>query len=229
MCGRFTLSTSVEQIVQVFGITRGPAELPPRYNIAPTQDAPVVRERAGERRLDALRWGLIPPWTRSDEPPRAPLINARAETAARKPSFRRAISERRCLVPADGFYEWERTSRARLPLLFRLPDGGPFALAGLWERWDADPERGPVESFTILTTEANALVAPYHDRMPVVIPPEAFARWLDPALSDADLLQDLLAPFPAEAMQVVPLDPYVNDVRHEGPACLARRLTLFDL
>src|SRR5262245_35107324 len=175
MCGRFTLATSRAQLADLFRLAGGP-ELPLRYNIAPTQPVPVVRAAGDGRALALARWGLIPRWA-TDPAIGNRLINARSETVAEKPSFRDAFRKRRCLIPATGFYEWAKTAGGKQPYHFRLLDGRPFAFAGLWERWDRGGE--PVESCTILTTAANAVVRPVHERMPVILPAEAFAAWLD--------------------------------------------------
>ena len=177
MCGRYTLKAPREAIAEAFDLADVP-QLLPRYNIAPTQAVPVVRlDRAsGEREIALLQWGLIPSW--ADDPAIGNrLINARAETVAEKPAFRTAFKKRRCLVVADGFYEWKREN-GKTPYYFRLKDSSPFAFAGLWERWEKGEE--PVESCTLLTCEANGVVAPVHGRMPVILKPEDYARWLDP-------------------------------------------------
>lgn len=225
MCGRYALRSPLARLLRAFGATSD-LELTPRYNVAPTQAVPVVREREGARRIEQVRWGLVPRWSKAvNEGPL--LLNARAETAADKPAFRDALRRRRCLVPADGFYEWEKQGRAKLPLFFHPPgEEDVLGLAGLWERWRG-PEGQRLESCTILTTAANALVAPYHDRMPVVIAPEDYARWLDPTLQEPESVTDLLAPPPEGALVATPLEPFVNDVRRDGPECLAPRATLF--
>ena len=225
MCGRFALHSPLATLLEQFEASAAGVAWEPRYNVAPTQPVAAVRVEAGERRVARLRWGLVPRWAR--EVGEGPLlINARAESAASKPAFREALRRRRCLVPADGFYEWERSGRARLPLLFSAPDGAPLAMAGIWERWSR-PGAAPVESCAVLTTAASGVVAPLHDRMPALIPRAAFERWLDPGLRDPQAIADLLAPPPDAALRALPLEPWVNDVRHEGPRCLTERLTLF--
>ena len=209
-----------------------PLNLPPRYNVAPSQDVAVVRaadpgSRSGAgdgRTLAMLRWGLIPAWAR-DPAIGHRLINARSETAAEKPSFREAYRNRRCLIPADGFYEWQRRGKTRQPWLFGLGDGTSFAFAGLWERWTVPAgtaltgslaERGTgdaVETCTILTTAANEIVAPVHGRMPVILPPEAYAPWL--AGDDVPL-----APYPADAMTAHPVSTLVNRPANDDPRCV---------
>jgi putative SOS response-associated peptidase YedK len=166
-----------------------------------------------------LRWGLVPPWA-EDQKIGNRLINARAETAAGKPSFRAAFKRRRCLVPADGFYEWQKVGRAKQPYYIRLKDGAPFAFAGLWEHWQgADGEI--IESCTLLTTEANDLMRPIHERMPVMLKPEDFGRWLDRDAPAGKALAALLCPYPAEAMTAYPVSAHVNNPRNDGPACVA--------
>ena len=189
MCGRLTQRLTWREIHALLGLVGPAANLRPRYNLAPSQSAAVVRSDAGVRRLSMVRWGLIPAWAK-DPAVGHKLINARAETAAVKPAFRAAFSKRRCLIPADGFYEWRREGSVRQPWLIARRDGGPMALAGLWEGWRVPEgvelrgslaERRPgdvVETFTILTTEASATMRALHDRMPVILPAEAFGPWL---------------------------------------------------
>ena len=216
MCGRFTLRAPASVVAEQFAVFAMPP-FTPRFNIAPTQPAPVVR-MAPERELVALRWGLIPGWAK-DPAIGSRLINARAETVAEKPAFRAAFRRRRCLVVADGFYEWQRRGTAKQPYFIHLRDDRPFAFAGLWESWEASGE-GPLETCTILTTEPNALVSPLHDRMPVILPPEAYDAWLDPANEDVGRLATLLRAYPAEAMAAYPVGAYVNSPTHDGAKCI---------
>lgn len=222
MCGRFVLTTPAQAIAEAFGVDP-PADLAPRYNVAPGQRVAVVRAAgtSGARSLDLLRWGLVPSWAK--EAPRAvALINARSDTAPVKPAFRSAFRQRRCLVPASGFYEWQAPPGGgrKQPWLFTLRGAGPFAMAGLWERWR--PADGPpVESCTILTTEPNELVAPIHDRMPVLLPEESWDEWLDPGGRDVVRLQAMLVPFPADRMASRTVSTWVNDARHDDPRCIA--------
>jgi putative SOS response-associated peptidase YedK len=219
MCGRFLLYTSGAALAEWLGLPEVPA-LEPRYNIAPTQPVAAVRAGpGGDRELVRLRWGLVPSWS-TDLAIGNRLINARAETAADKPSFRVAFRQRRCLVPANGFYEWVGRAGKKQPIHFRLRERRPFAFAGLWERWQA-PGGEVVESCAVLTTEANDLVRLVHDRMPVILDPDAFAPWLDPAVRDPAALGLLLRPYPADAMMASPVGSWVNNPRNEGPACLA--------
>lgn len=217
MCGRYSLTSPPEAMRRLFGLAATP-NLPPRYNIAPTQEAPVVRAGAQGRELHLLRWGLVPAWA-EDPALGARLINARSETVADKPSFRRAFRQRRCLVPADGFYEWRKEGTRKQPFRAVLAERGPFAFAGLWERWDRAAAGGPLESFTILTTEANALLRPIHARMPVIVAPHDYAAWLDPTRAANDALA-LLKPCASEAMAVYPVSLRVNSPRHDDPECI---------
>src|SRR5262245_14568313 len=194
MCGRFTLRSSPQAVAEAFGLPEAP-DLLPRFNIAPGQPVAVVRQKpqAEGRELALLRWGLIPVW--ADDPSIGNrLANARSETVATKPSFRRAFRSRGCLVVADGFYEWQRTNGRKQPYIVGLQNDRPFGLAGLWERWEKVGE--PVESCTILTTDANELMQPIHERMPVIFPPDQYGLWLDPRSEDAVKLAKLLRPFP---------------------------------
>lgn len=218
MCGRFTLAVPAEALASAFKLTQVP-ELAPRYNIAPTQQVLAIRGGETSREAVLLRWGLVPSWAK-DLSAGAKMINARSETAAEKPAFRSAMRQRRCLIPADGFYEWQAQPEGKQPFHIRLADRGPFALAGLWEHWKA-PTGDWVYTCTILTTEANELMRPLHDRMPVIIPPEHYDRWLDPQIHDAGPLQSLLVPYPAELMLAAPVSKAVNRVANDGPDLIA--------
>ena len=214
MCGRYSLTTPVEGIRRLFGFAELP-NLPARYNIAPTQPAPVVRRGGdGRRELALLRWGLVPSWAK-DPSIGNRLINARAETVADKPAFRSAFKNRRCLVVADGFYEWRKVGDGKQPYRITLPDGGPFAFAGLWERWA--PAGEAIESFTIVTTDANPRLRPIHDRMPVILDPADHETWLEGGAAALALLR----PFPGDALAVHAVDRRVNNPRHDDPACIA--------
>jgi putative SOS response-associated peptidase YedK len=219
MCGRFTLTASGEALAEFFGLSEVPL-LTPRYNIAPTQLVLAVRRSAGEDKPHAasLRWGLVPSWAK-DVRIANQLLNARCETAADKPAFRTALRRRRCLIAADGFYEWLRKGKERQPYCFRLWEDRPFAFAGLWEHWQGG-DGAPLETCTILTTAANDLVRPVHDRMPVIVPPRHFAAWLDPGLQDPAGLESVLRPYPAEEMRAFPVSSWVSNPRHEDPRCL---------
>jgi putative SOS response-associated peptidase YedK len=220
MCGRFTLSAPAEVVAELFELAETPV-LAPRFNIAPTQPAPVVLwdGEAGQRRLEAFHWGLIPSWAK-DPAIGNRMINARAETAATKPAFRSAFRDRRCLVLADGFYEWQKVERAKRPFYFRMRDGRPFAFAGLWERWDG-PDGETIDSCTILTTEPNEVVRAVHDRMPVILARKECPVWLDPQNREVDKLQSLLQPCPPEQMEAYPVSKRVNNPANEGPGCVA--------
>ncbi len=219
MCGRFTLRTPAHRLAEAFGVDALP-NLAPRYNIAPTQDVVAIRRGDAGRELAMLRWGLIPGWAK-DPAIGARMINARAETVAEKPSFRAAFRQRRCLVAADGFYEWRKTAEApkapKQPYYIRLESGEPFAIAGLWERW-RDPAGQTVESCTLITTEANPELAPIHHRMPVILAPADYDAWLEPASADA--LHDLLRPYPGAEMTAIPIGRHVNNVRNDDPRCI---------
>ncbi|MSO74677.1 MAG: SOS response-associated peptidase [Alphaproteobacteria bacterium] len=219
MCGRYSLTSPPEAMKRLFDLETTP-NLPPRYNIAPTQIAPVVRHSQGttKRELAQLRWGLVPSWAK-DLSIGAKLINARGETVAEKPSFRAAFRQRRCLVAADGFYEWKTEGKAKQPMRVTLKDGGPFAFAGLWECFEPGPE-GPFESFTIITTDAAPLIRPIHDRMPVMLDTADYDSWLDPA-AKPDLLSALLRPFPSERLKVDAVSTRVNASRHDDAFCVA--------
>ncbi len=218
MCGRFTLAVPGEQVAAQFQLA-APPELAARYNIAPTQQVAAVRAAEGGRELALFRWGLVPSWAK-DPSVGARMINARSETAAEKPAFRTALRQRRCLIPADGFYEWQAAAGGKQPFHIRCADGGLMAFAGLYEHWKT-PEGGWLHSCTILTTEANALMRPLHERMPVILAPEHYALWLDPGLRDAGPLQQLLAPYPAEQLVATPVSKAVNRVANDGPELLA--------
>jgi len=221
MCGRYTLTAQPDQIVAAFGLP-GISEYSPRYNIAPTQGVPVVRaaEANDEREFAQLRWGLVPFWAK-DLKIGNRMINARGETVATKPSFRQAFVKRRCLVIADGFYEWKKLGKnEKQPYYIHRKDASPFGFAGLWERWNG--EDGQVESCTIITTSANALMEPLHDRMPVILDPEDYETWLDPSLQERDEVERLLASHPMPDWETYPVSTIVNNPRNESPECIER-------
>jgi Uncharacterized conserved protein len=220
MCGRFTLFEADKILSKEFGVSDIPT-LSPRYNIAPSQPVTAVRATftGSGRELALLRWGLIPSWSK-DPAIGNRLINARAETASEKPSFRNAFRRHRCLIPASGFYEWRRQERGKQPYFVRMRDERLFSFAGLWDRWES-PDKGVIETCTILTTVANAVLAPIHDRMPVILPPREYDRWLDPALRDPDSLAPLLVPFPPEEMLAFPVSPRVNTPTVDDEKCIS--------
>jgi putative SOS response-associated peptidase YedK len=219
MCGRVTLTTSGERLAEEFALDEWP-KAKARYNIAPTQLIDIIREReGGGREVAAVRWGFVPEWSPSPSPGQAPLINARCETAATKPTFRNAFKRRRCLVPVDGFFEWKKIGKSRQPFLFRMRSTKPFALGALWERCQSDPS-ARLESCVILTTAANELAAALHDRMPLIIPAEAFETWLDPGNEDVAQLESILRPYPADKMESMPVGKCVNDAKHDAPECV---------
>ena len=218
MCGRFTLRTPPRDIAELFRLVDVP-ELHPRYNIAPTQPVAAVRQIGQDRELSLFQWGLIPSWAK-DPRMGAQLINARAESIATKPSFRSAFRRRRCLIFADGFYEWQKTrAKTKQPFYIRLANDRLFAFAGLWEHWEG-ADSAAIESCTIITTDANDLLRPLHDRMPVILPEQEYGRWLDPQLDDPVKLQALLKPYPAEQMTAYPVSTFVNSPRSESPRCI---------
>jgi putative SOS response-associated peptidase YedK len=220
MCGRYSLTTPGEFVAEVFDLEEVP-ELAPRYNIAPSQEVAVVRASGpeGRRQLDLLRWGLIPFWA-EDKALGNRMINARAETLADRPAFRWSFRKRRCLLVADGFFEWKRINGRKQPHYIRLRDRRPFGLAGLWDRWP-DPDGPAIESCTVVTTQPNELLAGIHDRMPVIVAPDSFGRWLDPAVRDPKLLQNLLQPYPAGELEAYAVSMAVNDPGTDGPQCVA--------
>lgn len=192
----------------------------PRHNLAPTRLIPVVRlgPETGRPEIARLRWGLIPPWARDDSGA-SRLINARSETAAEKPVFRQAFRKRRCLVPADGFFEWRRSGIEGIPWFFRLKDRRLMAMAGLWERWQS-PDGPIVDSCALLTTGANELVRRVHHRMPVIIPDPDYEAWLDPDQADPETLNRMMKPYPAGLMAGHPVGTWANDPNHDGPLCI---------
>jgi len=220
MCGRFTLFEPDQVLAREFGVSDFPPRSP-RYNIAPSQPITAVRAApsGSGREIALLRWGLIPSWSKGPATGNR-LINARAETAREKPSFRNAFRRHRCLIPTSGFYEWQRQERGKQPYFIRMRNGHPFAFAGLWDRWER-PDEGAVETCTILTTAANDVLAPIHDRMPVIVPPGEYDRWLDPSLKDPDSLAPLLVPFPPEEMLAFPVSPRVNAPSTDDEGCIA--------
>lgn len=221
MCGRFSFSQSNETIAEIFQLDEVP-QITPRYNLAPTQLIPtvLVTDEEQKRQFKMLQWGLIPGWAK-DPKMGARMINAKAETVSEKPAFRSAFKKRRCLVLADGFYEWHEQNGEKQPFYFRLKQSQPFAFAGLWEHWK-DAEGEVIESCTIITTEANDIVRPIHDRMPVILAPDYYEQWLDPKVQKPELLQPLLQPYHPEEMTAYAVSTKVNSPRHDSPECIEK-------
>lgn len=218
MCGRYALHAQPEVIALEFGLAESPQGLRARYNIAPTQDAPVIRLRAdGKRELALMRWGLVPHWSKEPKTSYS-TINAMAETVDAKPAYRTAFRRRRCLVPAGGWYEWQATPRGKQPWYFRAREGELMAFAGLWERWGEGEEA--FDSYTIIVTDANDLARPIHNRMPVLLNRGTYAAWLDPGSTDPAMLKPLLVPSPAEWLEVFPVSTRVNSPKNDGPELL---------
>lgn len=225
MCGRFVQERSLTDLSELFEAEQMADDPGPRYNVAPTDPAAVVVERPDRRRgITVFQWGLIPHWAGSPADA-ARHINARSETAASSPAFREALRRRRCIVPADGFFEWTHDGTARQPHLIRRRDGLPLAFAGLWSTWRPQVDAEPRRSFAILTTRANEAIAPLHDRMPVVLRPHDWARWLDPSADADGQLLALLEQADTEPYETFPVQPLVNSVRNQGPALIEPLLT----
>ena len=225
MCGRFVSTSPSDELAAYFGATPAPeATLEPNWNVAPTQDVLAVVEHKGERHLDTFHWGLVPSWAK-DPKIGARMINARAETLAEKSAFKKPFETRRCLVPADGFYEWKKlasgTKPKKQPFYVHRVDGEPVAFAGIWSVWRGpDRDQPPLRSLTIITTAPNALMATIHDRMPAILPEDRWATWLDRDEHDLDLLGGLLVPAPDDLLAVEPVSTLVNNVRNNGPELL---------
>jgi len=218
MCGRFALKAPPRTVQQHFDLPET-VDLSPRYNIAPSQDVAVIRHLSGmsHRQLDLLRWGLIPGWAK-DMKISYRMINARAETLAQKPAFRTAFKKRRCIIAADGFYEWLHSGRTKQPFFVNMKNGAVFGFAGLWESWNS-PEGSTVESCTIITTYANDLVRKIHDRMPVILQPVTYEAWLQDS-TKAETLQQLLKPYPANEMETYRVSSEVNSPKNDTMECI---------
>jgi len=216
MCGRFSQQRPASELAEIFAAEPLADEPGPRFNIAPTDDALVVVQRNERRAITAYRWGLIPHWAESAKVG-SRMFNARAETLTASPAFRDAFGRKRCLVPVDGFYEWKRVGSGRQPFLIAHRDGRPLALAGLWSGWRDPAADRVVRTFTIVTAGPNAQVADLHDRMPVIVPEDAWTMWLDPDLDDPAELQGLLRPNEDVELRLQPVRRLVNDVRNDGP------------
>ncbi|MBI2504465.1 MAG: SOS response-associated peptidase [Candidatus Latescibacteria bacterium] len=217
MCGRFALHHATAEVAEHFGVEQLSIELAPRYNIAPSQPVAVVRQR-GVRSLDACKWGLVPSWAKDPKIGNR-MINARAETLAEKPSYKGALKRRRCLIPASGFYEWRQQDGERIPTYIRAVDDSLLALAGLWEEW-RPPQGEPLHTCTILTTQANAFMAPIHTRMPVILSPAGWERWLDPGQQELDPLLALLQPLAGDELAAHAVGRQVNAASCDEPFCI---------
>jgi putative SOS response-associated peptidase YedK len=218
MCGRYVITSSPAAIRALFGYPEQP-NFPPRYNVAPTQPIPIVRVNDGKRQFVLMRWGLIPAWVK-DPKPFSLLINARADTVIDKPAFRTAMRRRRCLIPADGFYEWRDIGGHKQPYFVRPKKPGPLGFAGLWETWTG-PNGEELDTAAIVTTNANRTLSAIHDRMPVILPPEAFDLWLDCARVDAKTASALLVPTRDGLMEAYEISPAVNRVANDAEALIA--------
>jgi putative SOS response-associated peptidase YedK len=218
MCGRFT-SLLTPELLAIMYEALAQYDITPRYNIAPTQNVPVVRQSsAGDRYLSSIRWGLVPHWAK-DQTRGSTMINARSETVAEKPAFRQAIRSRRCIVPASGYFEWKSTPAGKLPHYITTRDGSLFSLAGIWESWKTS-EGGNLETFSLLTTAANSVMLPIHDRMPVILRPDAFSLWLDCSVNNPRDLEYLYQPFPGDQMQSWQVSKLVNSPAHDSDKCI---------
>ncbi len=219
MCGRYRLSRRKKLVEEYFETAEWQDDWSPRYNIAPTQAVPVIRQHPKEpvRQISLMKWGLVPHWAK-DTSGAARMINARSETAHSLPAFRDAMKLRRCLIPADGFYEWQRRGSAKQPFCFEVADGGLYAFAGLWERW-RDPSGQLVKSCSILTTTPNVMTSAIHDRMPVILDRESYDLWLDPGLTDVHVVSELLKPFEPRLMRCYPVSTTINHVVNDDEEC----------
>jgi putative SOS response-associated peptidase YedK len=219
MCGRFAQRSDPKQLAREFKVAEAP-QVEARYNIAPTQDILGVLEAADGREMKFFKWGLIPSWAK-DASMGSRLINARSETVEEKPAFREAFKRRRCIIPADGFYEWQRTGGKKQPFFFQMKDERPFGFAGLWERWQGVAGQ-VIESCTIRTTEANEVLRAVHDRMPVILHSDDYELWLDEDARKRELLKDLLRPYPAEEMASYPVSTAINSPHNQGATLIER-------
>ena len=225
MCGRFAQRTDPKRVAKAFGVTDVP-NIEARYNIAPTQNILNIRQVDNDREAVLLKWGLVPSWAK-DVSIGMKLINARSETITEKPSFREAFKKRRCIIPADGFYEWQRKEGRKQPFFFQMKDESPFGFAGLWERWQG-VDGQVIESCTILTTGANKVLQPVHDRMPVILHSDDYDLWLDDDLRKAELRQELLRPFEAAEMMAYQVSTAINSPKNQG-ATLIEQITVNSL
>ncbi len=218
MCGRYVLKATLPDIARMLGMHVDLA-LEPSYNIAPTSPVPACRmQQPDHKQLVRMHWGLIPHWSKKPDSGYR-MINARAETVAEKPAFRSAFRHRRCLIPADGYYEWKSLQGRKQPFYFSMQDGSPFCFAGIWECWQPD-DGDAIDSCAIITTGANALGAEVHHRMPVILPENDYASWLDPRTTESSQLLPMLQAFPPQAMRVHPVSTLVNNARTDEPRCI---------
>lgn len=219
MCGRYRLSRRKQFFEEYFDCDPWDDDWSPRYNIAPTQPVPVIRQHPKEpvREMSSMRWGLIPSWSK-DPSAAAKMINSRSETASTKPAFRDALKSRRCLIPADGFYEWKRDGKTKQPFCFEVNNGELFAFAGLWDRWKSQ-DNSWIKTCSILTTTPNAVTSAIHDRMPVILDPDSYDLWLDPGMNDVTEISRLLKPYNAESMRCHPVSSRVNRVENDDEEC----------
>ena len=219
MCGRYRLSRRKQLVEEYFDSDPWDEEWSPRYNVAPTQPVPVIRQHPKEpvRQISTMRWGLVPSWGK-DASGAAGMINARSETAATKLAFRDPFRFRRCLIPADGFYEWKKEGRTKQPFCFEVKEGELFGFAGLWDGWK-DPNGNWIRTCSILTTTPNAVTSAVHDRMPVILAPDSYALWLDPGMTDAQIVSELLKPYNARLMRCYPVSTRINLVANDDEEC----------
>ena len=221
MCGRYRLSRRKQILEEHFDTVSGEEDWTPRYNIAPTQPVPIIRQHPREpvREMSLVRWGLIPSWSK-DSSASAKMINARSETAGISPAFRDAMKSRRCIIPADGFYEWQKKGKTKQPYCFEVNDGNLFAFAGIWDRWK-NPSGDIVETCSILTTTPNAVTSVVHDRMPVILDLDSYDLWLDPGMKNVNVASELLKPYDARSMRCYPISTRINHVANDDEACSA--------
>jgi putative SOS response-associated peptidase YedK len=219
MCGRYRLSRRKQIVAEYFDSVPGEEDWTPHYNVAPTQSVPVIRQDPKEpvRQLSLMRWGLIPSWAK-DSSVAAQMINARSETAGVKPAFRDALKASRCLIPADGFYEWQKTGKAKQPYCFEVNNGELFAFAGIWDRWKESNGK-ELETCSILTTAPNAVTSGVHDRMPVILDPNTYDLWLDPGMRDVRVVSEMLKPYDARQMRCYPVSTRINYVANDDEGC----------
>lgn len=217
MCGRYALAISPKELSEHFGLAAVP-DMPPRYNIAPSQMVAIIREGEEGREIALVRWGLVPSWAKEPSIGNR-LINARSETVFDKPAFRAAVRRRRCLIPASGFYEWQQTDGRKQPYYIRRADEAPLALAGVWEHWE-EPDGLELQTCAILTTGANGLMRPIHDRMPVILEPGNFGVWLGEGDEKPEVLKALLVPAPEEGLTTYPISTWVNRPENDDPKCI---------